>query len=371
MCAEQRPADPVYLSRHDVRALAHYAFYIPINRGFHRDHVNRHYPGWTWEQLYPVLRDKARLRRSPGAFSAAHLPEPYVGVFVYRDGSVVLDDGSIEHPAKTMAEAGRTGLRLAEQVRSTDMWVSSPVIVHAPHTSRHIPSAVRRDIIVSDTELTRELDAVTDAGVAQLVNRVRARNYRPLYVEAAFSRLVFDPERFVENEPMGAVGLGVVYTMRSDGTPLRRALDDDRRGWYRAQYDAYTASIERIVEHTIADRGQAVIVDLHSYPAGPLPYEDQTAARPEVCIGTDSFHTPAALESAALAAFSEFDVALNTPFSGSYVPGRLYRTERRVSSIMVEIRRDVLADEAGAVRIERCVTELVRRVEEAATPSTP
>jgi N-formylglutamate amidohydrolase len=90
------------------------------------------------------------------------------------------------------------------------------------------------------------------------------------------------------------------------------------------------------------------VVDAHSFPCNPLPYEiDQMGARPEICIGTDEFHTPAALLFHLRGAFEAagFTVATNEPFSGALVPQRYYRRDARVSSVMIEVRRDIYMDE--------------------------
>jgi hypothetical protein len=39
----------------------------------------------------------------------------------------------------------------------------SPVILHVPHASRHVPTAVRTRLLLDDAELEAELDHMTDA----------------------------------------------------------------------------------------------------------------------------------------------------------------------------------------------------------------
>lgn len=91
----------VYLSRQDVCDLAHHNFYIPINRGYHVRYVERRYPGWTWEGIHGSLQNSGYLhRQSQSEVSPRHLPDGAVGVLIGRDGSVTLDDGSLEHSAK-------------------------------------------------------------------------------------------------------------------------------------------------------------------------------------------------------------------------------------------------------------------------------
>ena len=47
----------------------------------------------------------------------------------------------------------------------------------------------------------------------------------------------------------------------------------------------------------IGNQRYFLIVDCHSFPQLPLPYElDRNPVRPDICIGTDQFHTPSALK---------------------------------------------------------------------------
>ncbi len=103
-----------------------------------------------------------------------------------------------------------------------------------------------------------------------------------------------------------------------------------------------------------------MIIDLHSYPAAPSGFEDPTAERPALCIGTDPVHTPTWLSDAVRNAFAsllEIDqIAENTPYSGSYVPLRHYGRDDRVSSVMIELRRDVYLTDPRtphAARVDR------------------
>lgn len=90
----------VYLSRDDVIELAHYAHPLPVTRGHSRRFVADRYPGWQWNDLLPVIHRHVPLSRRPGEFSERHLPQGVVGVLVFDDATVVVDDGSLTHPAK-------------------------------------------------------------------------------------------------------------------------------------------------------------------------------------------------------------------------------------------------------------------------------
>ncbi|MEV5761564.1 N-formylglutamate amidohydrolase [Streptomyces tendae] len=226
----------------------------------------------------------------------------------------------------------------------------SPVILHVPHSSREIPADVRSGIVLSDAGLERELDHMTDSHTAELAGRAaELAGLAPWRFVNRASRLVVDPERFPdEREEMTAVGMGAVYTqtshrevLRPDGTDPEPLIERYFRPYARAMTEA--------VADRLAATGRAVIVDVHSYPTRPLPYElHGEGPRPPVCLGTDAFHTPPGLLSAAREAFAPCGgTGLDSPFGGTYVPLDFYGTRAEVGALMVEIRRDTYMTEPG------------------------
>jgi N-formylglutamate amidohydrolase len=165
------------------------------------------------------------------------------------------------------------------------------------------------------------------------------------------SRLLVDPERFTdESEPMAGIGMGAVYRVTSQLRTLRHPDPADDARLLERWFYPYAAAVASLVDETIAQHGTAVIIDLHSYPSAPLPYEpDPTARRPGVCLGTDAYHTPPTLSTAAFEAFAGITggVAENTPFAGTYVPLPHWRCTEKVTSVMIEIRRDLYQTEPG------------------------
>lgn len=224
----------------------------------------------------------------------------------------------------------------------------SHVLIHVPHSSRSVPGWARTGLLLDDAGLARELDAMTDAHtdlLAQEANRLAQRS-ATLFINR-LSRLVVDPERFPdEREEMLAVGMGSVYTHGHDRQPIRAIDEASRRELIASVFDPYARKLTEAVHGILRRHGRALIIDLHSYPAHALPYELHTGdPRPQICLGTDTFHTPTALRERAREAFFEFEVGIDTPFAGTYVPLDQYGKDSRVHSLMVEIRRDTYLDE--------------------------
>lgn len=250
----------------------------------------------------------------------------------------------------------------------------SSVVLHVPHGSRDIPADARAGMLLDDAALEAELDRMTDAHtsvIAESAAGTAAR--RPWIFENLASRLVVDPERFPdERERMRAVGMGAVYTKTSYGEPLRREDPREEHRLLDGYFRPYAQAMAELVDDRLAATGRCVIIDVHSYPSKPLPYElNAEGPRPAVCLGTDGFHTPGWLLSAARAAFEPCgEVELDTPFAGCYVPLRHFGARTAVSAIMIEARRDTyLAEPAGPPTdgIGRIAQALARLVDLAET----
>ncbi|MET7571460.1 N-formylglutamate amidohydrolase [Streptomyces sp. NPDC005492] len=226
----------------------------------------------------------------------------------------------------------------------------SPVILHVPHAAREIPADVRADILLDGPALERELDHITDSHTARIAaEAARACALSPWRFVNRLSRLVVDPERFPdEREEMLAVGMGAVYTRTTHRAELR-AADHDPEPLLDRYFRPYARAMTQAVADRLAATGRAVVIDVHSYPTAPLPYElHGTGPRPPVCLGTDAFHTPPTLLAAAHQAFAGCgEVGVGSPFSGTYVPLEFYGKEPAVSALMVELRRDAYMAEPG------------------------
>jgi len=254
---------------------------------------------------------------------------------------------------------------------SPELSVAKWIIFHIPHNSTVVPEQIRHQYIVNDQELERELLLMTDHFTRDLFT---SRLANPVTVESPVSRLVVDVERFDNDshEPMAAIGMGAVYTNTHKLTDLRRPLNAREREtlitqWYRPHHE----KLETTVSQILSKHQRCLVIDCHSYPKTALPYEiNSQGARPEVCIGTDDFHSPEALASYFESRISQhgYSVARNTPFSGSLVPLRFYKKDARVLSIMLEVRRDTYMDECSGQRnthfdkiascIQSCIAEI-------------
>ena len=215
------------------------------------------------------------------------------------------------------------------------------IILHIPHSSTSLPKAFK---VSEGVSLERELQRMTDWFTDELFDFREATQ-----LVFPYSRLYCDVERFRadEDESMAKKGMGVCYTRTSFGTKLREVSSKEKTFIKSTIYDKHHKELEALVDMALYHHGKALIIDCHSFSNTPLPHED-SKVRPDICIGTDDFHTPSDLIEDLRSYFEEQEltVAINAPFSGTMVPLKHYRKDERVISVMIEINRKLYLDEA-------------------------
>ena len=218
---------------------------------------------------------------------------------------------------------------------------SNALVLHIPHSSYCIPDIFRKDILLSDMELQKNLHVFTDWRTDDLFFH---RDF-PCRIVSNISRMVCDMERFRDDaqEEMASHGFGAVYTRDAFLRPLRNFDETKREMILKQYYDPHHKKLEDTVGEKIREFGKCLIIDCHSFSGTPLPYEpEQEDDRPDFCIGTVDGHSHHHLVKTACDVLQTSDctVALNYPYSGSMLPLK-YWSDSRVQTIMIEINRSL------------------------------
>ena len=220
------------------------------------------------------------------------------------------------------------------------------IILHIPHASKHIPDEYLQYFTLSKKDLEIEILKMTDHFTDELFD-VLGDNIHQL--KFPISRLLVDVERFEKDElePMSKVGMGCIYEKTHDGNSLKN-VENIKDELINKFYKTHHENFIKIVDTKLKQNNKVLIIDCHSFPKYPLPYElNQEMDRPEICIGSDNFHTSEKLRNLIGELFkkSDFTVKYNAPFKGSIVPLKFYNKDKRVQSIMIEVRRDLYMNE--------------------------
>ena len=220
------------------------------------------------------------------------------------------------------------------------------IVLHIPHASKYIPEEYLKYFTLSKKDLEIEILKMTDHFTNELFD-VSCHNIQLL--KFPISRLLVDVERFErdELEIMSKVGMGCIYEKTHDGKSLKN-VEHIKEELITNFYKIHHANFAKIVDKKLIKNNKVLIIDCHSFPKFPLPYElNQNINRPEICIGTDNFHTSEKLKNLFIEFFKEFNftIKFNDPFNGSIVPHKYYYKDRRVQSVMIEVRRDLYMDE--------------------------
>jgi N-formylglutamate deformylase len=231
-------------------------------------------------------------------------------------------------------------------------WPTDAIILHIPHASTVLPYEVV--FLLGHEALAYEVDAMTDHHTDRLFDLLGA--HRCVF---PVSRLVVDPERFIEDS-MESVGMGVVYTHTANGEALRAISEIDRLALINTYYHPHHTALTSMADECLEKHGRCLIIDCHSFPGQPLPYESDRK-RPDICIGTDPYHTSTSLKDCLSTAFKAlgYNVAIDSPFSGTIVPLKHYHKDQRVASVMIEVNRSLYASPISFKRVQSDLTHAI------------
>jgi N-formylglutamate amidohydrolase len=212
------------------------------------------------------------------------------------------------------------------------------MILHIPHASTN---TLDKEFLC---EREHELEIMTDIDTDKLFDCPKATR-----IVFPVSRLICDVERFEDDskEEMAKKGMGVCYTKTASGEPLRILKDGERKEILDTYYHPHHQALTNAVKKEMEQHGQALIIDCHSFPNTPLPCNiNQNPKRPDICIGTDSYHTSQVLVNEAVEHFEScgYIVKVNDPFAGTLIPMEFYQKDKKVQGIMIEVNRNLYQD---------------------------
>lgn len=217
--------------------------------------------------------------------------------------------------------------------------MNEKIILHIPHSSEKIPD--NDGYVVSEGTLKKETLLLTDWYIDDLFSFTDG-----VSITADFNRIFCDVQRFGDDnqEPMASLGLGVIYTKNHNGIELRKASPELKLKILDNYYFPHHESLTSAVDEGVNLHGRVLIIDCHAFRHQAFKYHLSPAMpRPDFRIGIDNFHTPRALFKyiAVVLKMLGYTVEINAMQSCPMVPTKYYFVDKRVSSVVIEINRDL------------------------------
>ena len=227
------------------------------------------------------------------------------------------------------------------------------ILIHIPHSSYFIPKEYKELFYLSEKELLQEQLKMTDSYTNELFDIKSAEK-----IIFPISRIVCDVERFRDEkaEEMTKQGMWVCYTKTSDLQPLKKVIKNHKSEVLKNYYDTHHYMFENTIGQILKTNDKCFIIDAHSFSSKSLPYElHSQSIRPDICIGTDSFHTPKYITDYFYRSFKElgYNIEINNPFCGTIVPTAFYHKNKKVISIMVEVNRSLYMNEKTGKKLHK------------------
>jgi N-formylglutamate amidohydrolase len=226
------------------------------------------------------------------------------------------------------------------------------MILHIPHSSTKIPDY--EIDMMQDKSVLEAIEKYTDHRTDELFNYWGADR-----IQYPYSRVFCDVEKLEENEPMEALGLGILYDVSSATRKYpSRALET---------YKEHHTKLLNNVSSLKTMLNKVVIIDCHSFSDEQAKEQGFDSSTIDICLGTDEIHTPNELTTMSKEHFEKegYRVGINTPFEGTIIPLKLYGDED-VISIMIEVNKRVYegsnSNDEDFNKLKNCITSLLEKI---------
>jgi N-formylglutamate amidohydrolase len=144
------------------------------------------------------------------------------------------------------------------------------------------------------------------------------------------------------------VGRGFYYTHGYNGEPLRELNTEHKEMVYQDYYQVHHDWLNAAVSNKLDDYGVAYIIDCHSFNDSPIiPFASSSESEsPDICIGTDSYHTPQWLTDYTVKYFQNlgYSVEINKPYAGTLISKQHYLKNKKVKGVMIEFNKRLYMD---------------------------
>lgn len=225
------------------------------------------------------------------------------------------------------------------------------IIIHIPHSSLHIPRKYKKSFLLSKNELNKENLIMCDYKIDKLIKHKNTIKFK-------YSRLLCDVERFLYNDIMDSVGMGVYYTKTHDLKSLRVDLSADILEYYHEHHK----KLNNLTANLLNQYDDVLFIDLHSYSNEILPYElNKLSNRPDFCIGINKFHYNKEITDRLISLIKKYDYTyqINEPFSGCLIPSHYYLKNNKVYGIMIEINKNTYNTKIGVKNIKKLLKDFL------------
>jgi len=235
-----------------------------------------------------------------------------------------------------------------------------PVVLDSPHSGTDYPEDFRPAVPMA------KLRQAEDAFVDELY--ACGPRLGALLLGARFPRSYIDPNRSVLDMDTAlldapwpgpaaagrktALGIGLIWRVLDSGEPIydRKLTVEEVRRRITAYHQPYQKAVKDALDETHGHFGAVWHLNCHSMPAlsSVISEEGPGKSRPDFVLG-DRDGTTCAPEFVHLVADTlqgfGYSVAVNEPYKGVELIGRIGRPELNRHSLQIEIRRPVYMDE--------------------------